>query len=192
MLLATSCPACHTFGPAPCAACVAQMSPSLPVPLPPDVDLCRALLAYEGLARAVVTQLKYRNARTSARWLAQGMASLVPPGSVDVVTWAPTTELRRRSRGFDHAEVLARRVAAELDLPCRTLLARLPGPPQTGRSLLDRRDGPQFLARGSATGLSVLLIDDVVTTGATFSAAARALRSAGAHGVVAVASAHPR
>ena len=108
MLLATRCPACSTVGPAPCAACIAQMGPSAAVSIPPGLDACRALLDYAGPARQVVAQLKYRNARSAAAWLATGVAGLVRPGEVDLVTWAPTTELRRRSRGFDHAEILAR------------------------------------------------------------------------------------
>lgn len=191
MLLATRCPGCARIGPAPCAACVAEMAPAGPVPAPPGLVWCRALLAYEGPAREVVAQLKYRNARSVAAWLAGGMAALVDPAEVDVVTWAPTTELRRRARGFDQAEVLARRVAAHLGRPCAGTLARIPGPPQTGRTLLERRDGPQFLARRSVVGASVLLVDDVVTTGATLAAAALALRSAGARQVAGLASAHP-
>jgi len=168
------------------------MAASGPVPTPPGVDWCRALLAYDGAARQVVTELKYRNARASAAWLARGMAALVPAGPLDVVTWAPTTEQRWRSRGFDQAELLARRVAACLGLPCRALLVRVGGPPQTGRTLLERRNGPQFLARRSIHGAAVLAVDDVVTTGATFAAAGRALRSAGAASVGALASAHPQ
>lgn len=191
MLLAIRCPSCGATGSAPCARCVAEMAPAAPFPVPPGLGSCRALLAYEGPARDVVAQLKYRNARTSARWLARGMAQLAPFGGVDLVTWAPTTQLRVRSRGFDHAELLARRVAAHLGVRCRATLARLPGPPQTGRTLLERRDGPQFLAAGDATGLTVLVVDDVVTTGATLAAAAAALRAAGAVEVHAVAAAHP-
>ncbi|MEZ5183924.1 MAG: phosphoribosyltransferase family protein [Acidimicrobiales bacterium] len=191
MLLATRCPSCDRAGPAPCAACVARMDPAPEVPVAPGLDDCFALLAYEGPARDVVTHLKYRNARATARWLAEGMARLVPPGALEVVTWAPTTELRRRSRGFDHAELLARQVAAELGLPLASTLRRLPGPPQTGRTLLERRDGPQFLASASLTGRSVLVVDDVVTTGATLASAARTLRAAGADHVVGLAAAHP-
>ena len=167
------------------------MAPSSDLPPLAHLDRCVALLRYEGPAREVVTQLKYRNARATAGWLAGRMAALVADAPIEVATWAPTTELRRRSRGFDQAEVLARRVARHLGLPCLPLLARVPGPPQTGRTLLERRDGPQFLARRSVVGRHVLVVDDVVTTGATLSAAARALRSAGAAGVVGLAAAHP-
>lgn len=191
MLLATRCPACSRFGPAPCARCVAQMAPAPALPVPPGLDACRALLAYDGTAREVVAQLKYRNARSSAAWLASGMAELVRIHRTDLVTWAPTTDLRRRARGFDHAELLARKVANQLGLPCWSVLSRAPGPPQTGRTLLERRDGPQFVARRTVKGASVLLVDDVVTTGATMSAAARALRSMGAEQVIGVAAAHP-
>jgi predicted amidophosphoribosyltransferase len=162
-----------------------------PMVLPPSLDRCDALLSYVGPARELVAQLKYRNARASASWLAEGLAGLVDRGSVDVVTWAPTTSLRRRARGFDHAELLARRTAARCGLPCRALLQRLPGPPQTGRSKADRRRGPGFLPRPAAAGARVLLIDDVVTTGATLGSAARALRAGGALVVHGLAAAHP-
>src|SRR4051812_40148968 len=132
MLLVTTCPGCGQVGPVPCGRCVAAMRRAGPMPLPAALDRCDALLAYDGPARELVAQLKYRNARASASWLSEGLAGLVDPRLVDVVTWAPTTSVRRRARGFDHAELLARRTAARCGLPCRGLLQRLPGPPQTG------------------------------------------------------------
>lgn len=192
MLLATRCPGCGRTGPAPCPPCVATMVPSVPVPVPPSFDRCRALLVYDGAAREVVAQLKYRNVRSPADWLGRGLAGLVHPCEVELVTWAPTTDVRRRRRGFDHAELLARRVARQLGLPCRSLLKRGPGPPQTGRSLSDRHRGPVFVPTRRLDGLRVVVIDDVVTTGATLEAAGQALRAAGVAHLLGLAAAHPR
>jgi predicted amidophosphoribosyltransferase len=136
-----------------------------------------------------VARLKYRNARSSVRFLADAMAALVDADAIDVVTWVPTTAARRRRRGFDHAEVLARAVARRLRRPCRCLLRRLPGPAQTGLAGGERRAGPALVARRAATSRRVLLVDDVVTTGGTAAAAARAVRAAGASRVELVAAA---
>ncbi|QXC62796.1 hypothetical protein KSP35_08450 [Aquihabitans sp. G128] len=192
MLLATTCPGCGRSGAAPCPSCVATMARSWPVPVPPSLDRCRALLDYDGAAREVVAQLKYRNARSPVGWLAEGVAGLVRPHEVEVVTWAPTTEVRRRRRGFDQAELLARRVGRHLGVPCRSLLARRPGPAQTGRSSAERHDGPSFVPTRRLDGLRIAVVDDVVTTGATLDAAGRALRAAGAVHLLGLAAAHPR
>jgi predicted amidophosphoribosyltransferase len=172
--------------------CAGTLRPAPSLPPPPSVDRCLALLAYEGVARNLVARLKYRNHRDALDGLAAAMAALVPPATVvDAVTWAPTTPARRLGRGFDHAELLARAVALTLRRPCRALLLRRPGPAQTGRSRVERGRGPVLTDRGRCPP-SVLLVDDVVTTGATVSAAARALRGAGAvHVTVLVAARTP-
>jgi predicted amidophosphoribosyltransferase len=161
-------------------------APSLPPPV--GIDQCHAALLYAGAGRELVARLKYRNARSSLRFLAAAMASLVDPAMVDVVTWVPTTPARRRQRGFDHAQLLARAIARRTGRPCRPLLRRLPGPAQTGLPLAERRLGPPIVARHHAPP-RILLVDDVVTTGATASVAARALRAAGATHVQLVAAA---
>ncbi|MEN3315829.1 MAG: hypothetical protein V7605_2063 [Acidimicrobiaceae bacterium] len=189
MLLPTSCPACGALGPAPCARCRRGLRPAPALDPPAGVDRCRAPFAYEGVGRELVARLKYRNARAAVPFLAAEMAALVDATTVDVVTWAPTTSPRRRHRGFDQAELLARAVARRLGRPCRRALRRRPGTPaQTGRTLAQRRSGPAFHPRRSV-GPRVLLVDDVVTSGATVSAAAAALRRAGAATVQVVAAA---
>jgi competence protein ComFC len=163
------------------------------------VDRVVALLAYEGAGRELVARAKYRNRRAALPWLAAAMAALVAGVDVDLVTWVPTTPDRRRRRGFDQAELLARRVAARLGRPCRGVLRRLPGPAQTGLPLAARRAAPRLVAASGPAwswrrpvplaGARVLLVDDVVTSGATATAAAVALRRAGAAGVVVLAAA---
>lgn len=140
------------------------------------------------MGRELVARLKYRANRAALGAVAAAMAALVDPQHVDVVTWVPTSPARRRSRGFDHAELLARAVARAIGRPCRPMLRRRPGPPQTGKSLAERRRGPSFEARGRPLP-RVLVVDDVVTSGATLTAAAAALRAAGIQEVSALVAA---
>jgi predicted amidophosphoribosyltransferase len=162
--------------------------------VPPGLDAWVASFAYEGVARELVARVKYRNHRAALPWLADAMvATLVarvrlPPAAV--VTWAPASAPRRRARGFDHGELLARAVADRLGRPVARLLLRSPGPPQTGLARAERRPGPALRANAGAGPVSsVLLVDDVLTTGATLTAAAAVLRRAGAGRVVAVTAA---
>ncbi|HEY6531600.1 MAG TPA: phosphoribosyltransferase family protein [Acidimicrobiales bacterium] len=160
------------------------MRPAPALAPPPGLDRLDALLRYDDAARAFVTAVKYRNARASIDGLAGAVAALVVDGrsTIDVVTWAPTTPERLRSRGYDQAELLARAIGRQLRLPVRRSLRRIPGPHQTGRPAHLRRRGPQFVALGRA-GTSVLVVDDVCTTGTTLSAAGATLRRAGARQV---------
>jgi len=195
VLLVARCPVCRRVETGVCAGCAAQLRAADSLPIPPALDSLSAVIAYEGVGRQLIAGLKYRNARAGVDALAASMAArvesrLVDLGHLQVVTWLPTTSRRVGHRGYDQAELLARQVAARLGLRCRRLLVRRAGPPQTGRGRADRLRGPEVLGRRAAAGLAVLLVDDVVTSGASMTAGATALRRVGAREVHGIAAAH--
>lgn len=180
-LFPTICPVCNAPGDAPCTDCRAAMQPPPALPPPPGLIDCAAVLAYDRSGRALIGALKYRNDRSALRWLAEELAEAAHTVGADVLTWAPTTPAHRRSRGFDQAELLARATGRAAGLPCFATLHRVPGRSQTGRTRVERLDGPVFQARPRPrrryAGQVVGIIDDVITSGATMTAAAAALRS---------------
>ena len=139
------------------------------------------MLTYEGAAKDLVAALKFHNHRDAVQLLGSAMARLVDTdieGGIDAVTWAPTSPARRRHRGYDQAELLARSVARALGRPCRGTLDRVAGGAQTGHGREERLHGPRFRSRPGPPA-RMLLVDDVRTTGATLCAAADTLIGAG-------------
>ena len=185
------CPGCGGRGEPVCAGCARTIRRASSAPPPVGVDALHAPFAYTGVVRELVARAKYRRRHAALNWLASEMTGALADVAVDVVTWAPTTAARRRARGFDQAEVLANAVAATLGRPCASVLRRIGDDHQTGHSRAERIVTPGFALRTSAriAGRRVLVVDDVVTTGATLQAAATALRGAGAIRIEAVAAA---
>ena len=172
---------------------VASVRPAPVLAVPAGLVTCRAVVAYDAAARQALVGLKNRGERARVGPWADALAALVPSIPRLVVTWAPTTDRRRRHRGFDHAELLARAVARRRQLPVARLLRRLPGAAQDGRTAAERATNPAFASRRPCAH-PVLVIDDVATTGATLSAAARALLAAGVpsvHGLVVARAPRP-
>jgi ComF family protein len=184
MIFATQCAGCDARGVPLCRTCrFALLARTIP-PAPPGVI---AAIPFSGRARQVLLGFKYRNRRAIAGHLAGLLVNRMARSGtrVDVVTWAPTSGRRRRARGFDQAELIARQVARQLGVPCRRLLEREGGgAPQTGLDRARRFHGPVFRASPRVPRSRVMVIDDVVTTGATLASAAAVLRRAGAAEVV--------
>jgi competence protein ComFC len=178
-LLPRRCSLCGTTGAGLCPDC-ARCLPVAPEvsAVPEGLRSCRSLLRYDGPTRPLIAALKYRGHRDAVELLGAAMAELAD-GVPAAVTWAPTTPERRRERGFDQAELLARAVARRLGTPCTATLGRRPGRPQTTLGRRDRLGAVVFHAVAPCPA-RVLLVDDVRTTGATLSAAGRTLLAAGA------------
>lgn len=140
-----------------------------------------APLAYEGPARAVVRRLKTQGATALADHMAAAIVANAPVGLLGhPLVPVPSPAARRRRRGFCHALLLAQALAARTGLPVLDLLQRTGDlRRQVGRARSQRvRRPPRFRALATADGPAVL-VDDVVTTGATLRACADALREVG-------------
>ncbi len=147
---------------------------------PCDLDELVWCWTHDGEAAELVRRLKYGRATAAVSALAVPMAAVAPPA--DLVTWVPATPGRRRDRGFDQGELLARAIARRIGVRARRLLRRVDNQAQTGRDRDGRIDGPTLVSAGRSLrlGPSVLLVDDVSTTGATLATGASVLRDHGA------------
>jgi ComF family protein len=162
----------------PCGPCATRR---------PAFTYARSAGLYEGALREAVHAFKFAGKTALARVLAEltidqcGEALPVAP---DVVVPVPLHRSRQRERGFNQSALLAARIARGLAVPCspRLLRRRRPTRAQSDLSASERRANVRgaFVASGGVAGRHVLVVDDVLTTGATVSECAHALLGAGA------------
>jgi predicted amidophosphoribosyltransferase len=145
----------------------------------------RAAVAYDDRVRRLVRCWKERGLRTLATAAADVVVDALPRPAGEALTYVPPDRARALERGHHPAERLARELGERWSLAVRPLLARSRAAPrQRGLALAERRRnvaGAFAPARGAPPTL--VLVDDVYTSGATASAAATALRKAGARRV---------
>jgi ComF family protein len=173
-----------------CTACDLLVDPA-PRRLAED-DVHRAACVYGGPVAEAMTRLKYGGESWIAPLLAAYMKPLVLPwlARLDGVVCVPISARRLRTRGYNQSALLAAPLARAYGLAFRPqwLARRHDLGRQVGRSKAERLQGVQGAFRGSprVAGLTLLVVDDVCTTGATLEEARRALLEAGARAVLSV------
>jgi len=146
---------------------------------------------YEGVSEQLVKALKFEQKRQSAEPISLIISKLLNDIDPDTILCpVPTAPKRVRERGFDHAKLISERLGKLVDLPSMNLLRRKSNVRQLGSSRKQRiiqvLDEFEPIDESKIANQEILLVDDVMTTGATLSAVAQILKDSGAKRVSAV------
>ncbi len=159
-----------------------------------NVERCYAPLFYEKSVRDSLHRYKFGQRTGYAGIYAEYLVKCIDENriSCDIITWAPVSRKRLRERGYDQSELLAREVSKRLGLPCERTLDKIKHtPPQSLRKdaaqrLENVRGAYRLHGGASVSGRRVLLIDDILTSGATLGECAGVLKAAGAAEIIAL------
>ena len=178
------CPVCRRANPLgkTCPACRGRFRP----------DGLLGLYRYDGLAKRLVHDLKFEDEQILSGFMADKMAKIIGRRDNFAVTFVPVYPLRRIFRGYNQSELLARHLAAALDLPCFDLLRSTSRTPQSTFDDYRQRAANlkgKLSARARFVPKKILVVDDIFTSGATLREASRALKRAGAKSTIGVAAA---
>lgn len=165
-------------------------------PRPLYFDGCCAPFAYTGVVRNGIWQFKFRGRIDGAAFFAREMAaafrSAYPGLRPDGICYVPLSKKRRRERGYNQSELLAAEMAAILECPTAHSLRKVrDNKVQHELHFSDRQANVQnvYACEDDFTGKTLLLVDDIKTTGSTLNACARLLKEAGAKRVICITAA---
>lgn len=149
-----------------------------------DLFAVLAATVYESTAKDLVWQLKFQGAQAASEEMAAMLSRFVPNHPDFVIVPAPTATSRIRLRGYDQAALIARSLARRTGVQYLPALRRSGQHHQVGSNRAERtrqlQDAYRVVRPTDVVGKHVLLVDDVLTTGATLEAAAKVLKAAGA------------
>jgi ComF family protein len=195
------CPACAADLPAPPSACCPQCAEQTThgercgacLTDPPHFDRTLAAFRYDFPADRIIHALKYGHQLAVANWLGHRLAALIEEAGEQLIMPLPLHPERLRERGFNQSMEIARVIGNGLNLAVdhHSLFRNRATPRQADLPLKERRKNVRgaFECTANMTGKSILLIDDVMTSGATLNECARVLKLHGAAHVTAVVAA---
>ena len=166
----------------------------------PNTTGCYAPLLYEGDVRSSLLRYKFQGQSGYAKVYGEFLSKCIDENAIscDIITWVPLSRRRLRSRGYDQARLLAEEIAGRYELSCLPLLKKRrnnPAQSRTGDAAKRKANVDGIYVAVNADqlrGKRILLVDDIVTTGATLSEAAKTLKTAGADEIVCIALATKR
>lgn len=196
-LFPTKCTFCHRLTQDGAAVCV-QCRGKLPFTgeaakqVFPNLSACYSPLYYTDLVRDSLLRYKFGGLKLYASVYGDYLAKCIDENNIscDSITWVPLSRRRLHARGYDQARLLAEDLSHRLDIPCSGMLQKIRNTAaQSGSGNAEkRRQNVKGVYRAvqeeMIRGKTILLVDDIVTTGATLSECAGVLRRSGAERVI--------
>ncbi len=190
------CPYCNKIigsGLTECGECFKELDKTPKISHTDAGIICISPFFYDSKVRQSILKYKFRGVAFNARSYAKAMCSAVESAGIkddfDIITFVPLSKSRERERGFNQSEKVAEIVGEFFNKPCRALLVKTKNNKnQHDLNLVERRENVRGVysvcKNEDVSGMRILLIDDIVTTGNTLSECLNVLKDSGAENVI--------